>query len=223
LRVVGVTCTKAPVESVPVTVIVYVPGGVPLVPGVLGLPPQATCKIRPANIMPTNGAAVNFPFVLLRYEPRPIRVATNPNRGRQSAINSPEPALEDIAAAVVPVVFTVNVAGVPGATELGLIKQVGASAGVGVTAQVNETDPVNPFAAVTLTVEVAEPPGLTEAGVSAEAESEKSRTNVGKTTVSAEPMVTVQVPVPEQPATSQVVKAEPVAAVAVSVTTVPGS
>jgi hypothetical protein len=121
------------------------------------------------------------------------------------------------------VVLTVSVAGVPGATELGLIKQVGASAGVGVTAQVNETDPANPLAADTVTVEVAEPPALTAAGERADADSEKSRANVAKTTVSAAPVVTLQVPVPEQPATPQLVKAEPVAAAAVSVTAVPGA
>jgi len=150
-------------------------------------------------------------------------VTTNPNSGRQNAKNRPEPPLEDIAAAVGPVVFTVNVAGVPGATELGLIKHVGASAGAGVTAQVNETEPLNPLGAVTLNVDVAEPPGLTAAGVRAEAESEKSKSNVANTTVSAEPVVTLQVPVPEQPVTPQVVKAEPEAALAVSVTAVPGA
>ena len=62
---------------------------------------------------------------------------------------------------------------------------------------------------------------LTTGGVSAEVETEKSRSKVAKTTVSAEPAVTVQVAVPEQPATPQLVKAEPVAAAAVSVTAVP--
>ena len=170
-----------------------------------------------------SAAAVSFPFLLFGFEPKLTRDTTNPSNGRQIAKNSPELNLADIARAVGAVVFTVSVAGVPTATELGLIEQVGASAGVGDTAQVNAMEPLNPAGAVTFSVEVAEPPALTVAGVSAEAVSEKSKSKVAKTTVSAEPVVTVQVLVPEQPVTPQVVKAEPVAAAAVSVTEVPGA
>jgi hypothetical protein len=170
--------------------------------------------------MHENVAAASLAFLRLRSEPRPI--PTHPRSGAQSAANSPEPALEDIMAPLDAVVFTVSATGVPGVAELGLTEQVGASAGIGDTAQVNATEPLNPAGAVTLTLEVAEPPALTIAGVRAEAESEKSRSNVAKTTVSAEPVVTLQVPVPEQPVTPQVVKADPEEALALSVTAVPG-
>jgi hypothetical protein len=77
-----------------------------------------------------------------------------------------------------PVVLTVNVAGVPGGTELGLIEHAGASAGEGVTVQVSATEPLNPLIAVTSTAAVDDPPGLTVAGVGVEDESVKSRISV---------------------------------------------
>ena len=130
--------------------------------------------------------------------------------------------LEGTTAAVGPVVLTVSVAAVPGITELGLTEHVGASAGVGVTAQVSATSLKNPFAAgTTFTVEVDDAPGLTVVGVSAEAESEKSELNVAPTDC-AELMVRLHVPLPEQPPL-QPRKAEPVAGAAVSVTIVPGA
>ena len=117
---------------------------------------------------------------------------------------------------------TVSVAGVPGITELGLIEHVGASAGAGVTAQVSATELKNPFAAATtFIVEVDDAPGLSAAGVSAEAETEKSESNVAPT-VCAELMVTLQVPVPEQGGATQPTKLEPAGGVAVSVNIVPG-
>jgi hypothetical protein len=107
-------------------------------------------------------------------------------------------------------------------TELGLNEHVGASVGVGVTAQVSATELKNPFAsAATLIVEVAEPPALTAAGVSAVAETVKSESNVAPT-VCAELMVTLHVPVPEQGGATQPTKVEPAGGVAVSVNVVPG-
>jgi hypothetical protein len=106
-------------------------------------------------------------------------------------------------------------------TELGLTEHVGASAGVGVTEQVKATELKNPFAsAATLIVEVAEPPALTAAGVSAVAETVKSESNVAPT-VCAEVMVTLHVPVPEQGGATQPTKVEPAGGVAVSVNAVP--
>jgi hypothetical protein len=82
-----------------------------------------------------------------------------------------------------PVVPTLRVAGVPGAVELGLIEHVGARVGEGVTEQVRATALKNPAAAgTTFTVEVdGAAPGLTVPGVSADAESEKSESNVAPT------------------------------------------
>ena len=95
--------------------------------------------------------------------------------------------------------LTVSVAAVPGITELGLTEHVGASAGVGVTAQASATALKNPFAAgTTFTVELDDAPGFTVVGVSAEAESEKSELNVAPTDC-AESMVRLHVPLPEQP------------------------
>ena len=64
------------------------------------------------------------------------------------------------------VVLTVRVEGVPALTELGLNKQVGASAGAGCTEQEKATEPLNPPYSVTVNVEVAEPPAFTVVGVS---------------------------------------------------------
>jgi hypothetical protein len=62
------------------------------------------------------------------------------------------------------------------------MEHVGASAGAGCTEHESATAPLNPAAAVTFTVEVDEPPGLTAAGVSAKEGSEKSTRNVANTT-----------------------------------------
>jgi hypothetical protein len=119
-------------------------------------------------------------------------------------------------------VLTVSVAAVPGITEVGLIEHVGASAGVGETAQVSATALKNPFAAgTTFTLEVDDAPGLTAAGMSAVAESEKSELNVAPTDC-AELIVRLHVPLPEQPPL-QPTTVEPVAGAAVSVTIVPGA
>jgi hypothetical protein len=81
-----VECTKEPAAYVPMTLMVYIPAGVPLLPpGLLLLPPQASWKTKPANSMQASAAVVSFPFLLFRSEPRPTRVATNPISGRQSA------------------------------------------------------------------------------------------------------------------------------------------
>ena len=74
------------------------------------------------------------------------------------------------------VVVIVSVAGVPGAIELGLIEQCGASVDAGESEQARETDPLNPFTAFTFTVEVDDCPGDTGLGVAEEPES----VNVGK-------------------------------------------
>ena len=81
VSVVGVECTKTkddPDEYVPVTLMVYFPVGVPLLP-----PPQPTSRTMPADSMQASAVAI-APF-FLRSEPRPIRVATNPISGRQNA------------------------------------------------------------------------------------------------------------------------------------------
>jgi hypothetical protein len=87
---VGVECTNEPVEYVPVTVIVYIPAGVPLLPPpvLLLLLPQAIWKTRPLNSMQISDPAVSFPLLLLRLlrlAPKPAVVAANPINGRQSA------------------------------------------------------------------------------------------------------------------------------------------
>ena len=120
--------------------------------------------------------------------------------------------------------LTVSVAGVPGAMELGLMEHVGASTGDGCTEQVRATVPLNPFVGARLTVEVDDPPGLTIPGASVEAESEKSaggKLNAANTTSAELVVVRLQTPVPEQ-GPFQPAKVEPAAAVAVSVTAVPG-
>ena len=215
-------CTNEPVEYVPVTVIVYAPCGVPLLPVLIGLLlPHAIWKTKPANSIPISHTALSFLFPRLSAEPKPTRVATNPISDRQSAKNTPEPK-EDIASGVGAIVLTVSVAGVPGITDPGLIEHVGASAGAGVTAQVSATELKNPFAsAATLIVELAEPPALTAAGVSAEAETEKSESNVAPT-VWAELTVTLHVPVPEHGGATQPTKLPFAGGVAVSVNIVPG-
>lgn len=67
VSVVGVVCTNEPVEYVPVTVIVYAPAGVPLLPVIVVLPPppQATWKTRPANSMQTKAAVASFRLLVL--------------------------------------------------------------------------------------------------------------------------------------------------------------
>jgi len=70
-----------PVESVPVTVTVYGPAGVPG----LVLAPQASWNISPANNIQVSAADVTFAFVRLSFEPRPDPAITNPNSGSQNA------------------------------------------------------------------------------------------------------------------------------------------
>ena len=62
----------------------------------------------------------------------------------------------------------------PGATDVWLNPHVGEFADSGETEQVSVTGAPNPFSALTVTVEVAEAPGLTAAGFSGEAEMLKS-------------------------------------------------
>jgi hypothetical protein len=69
------------------------------------------------------------------------------------------------------VVLTVSVPGVP--VEAEAAPQVGPEVTTGEILQLSVTLPLKPFAGVTVTVEVAEPPGLTVAGESAVADSVK--------------------------------------------------
>jgi hypothetical protein len=85
VSVVGVVCTKEPVEYVPVTVIVYPSAGVTFLPPLLLLPPQATWKTKPANSMQASASAVSCPCLLFCSEPKPTRVATNAISGNQTA------------------------------------------------------------------------------------------------------------------------------------------
>ena len=86
MSVVGAECTREPVAYVPVTVMVYVPAGVPLLPPLLLLlPPHATWRIKPANSMQASAAVVSFPFLLFCSEAKPKLVTTNPIRGNQAA------------------------------------------------------------------------------------------------------------------------------------------
>jgi hypothetical protein len=96
---------------------------------------------------------------------------------------------------------TVNIAAVPAVAELGLIEHRGASAGEGCTEHERATEPLNPPAAVTFTVEVDDAPGLTVLGASGEMASEKSG-DTDKLNVAVTDwllfMATVHRPVPEQ-------------------------
>lgn len=67
-----------------------------------------------------------------------------------------------------------SVEGVPGVTDPKLKLHVGEFADAGKTEQVSITGLLNPLIALTVTVEVADPPGLTAGGLSGEAEMLKS-------------------------------------------------
>ncbi len=73
--------------------------------------------------------------------------------------------------AVAAVVLTVSVAGLAGVADA--MPQVGPSVTAGEIEQVSVTLPVKPFVGVTVTLEVAEPPGLTVEGERAVAVREK--------------------------------------------------
>jgi hypothetical protein len=89
-------------------------------------------------------------------------------------------------------VVTVSVAGVPGATEPGLIEHCGARVGAGCTEQESVTEPLNPAMALMLKFEVEDPPALIVLGENAAAESEKSGL------VGAILKITPQPPVPHE-------------------------
>jgi len=74
------------------------------------------------------------------------------------------------------VVLMVNVADVPGPTELGLIEHCGASAGVGETEQARDTATLNPLTALMLTVEVEDCPAFMGLGLGEEPTTENSGT-----------------------------------------------
>jgi hypothetical protein len=80
-------CRKEP--DVPVTVMVYVPAGVPGVPLlppplllVLPPPPQATSKTKPVN---NTHASITASLFLVRSEPKLTPATTNPSNDNQSA------------------------------------------------------------------------------------------------------------------------------------------
>lgn len=76
---------KESVASVPVTVMVYVPAGVPLLPLLLLLPPpQATWKTMPANNVQASPTASIRPL-LLRPELGPKLVTSSAISGKQTA------------------------------------------------------------------------------------------------------------------------------------------
>lgn len=79
-------CFKEPDASVPETVIVYAPAGVPLLPPLPLLlpPPHAAWKTKPAHSTQASTTAVILPL-LFCPEPKPTRIATNPISGKQSA------------------------------------------------------------------------------------------------------------------------------------------
>jgi hypothetical protein len=170
VSVVVVEWCKEP--DVPVTVMAYVPGGVPLLTLLLPLPPQAIPKIKPAIRTLVSATAESFPRSFCS-EPT-ATPATRAINGNQSALNGLKPEPEGKVVAVAPVVLTVRVAGVPGGMELGLIEHLGADAGDGCTEQERVTDLLNGSRGVTYTVEIDDAPGLTVLGVSAEEVSEKS-------------------------------------------------
>ena len=70
----------------------------------------------------------------------------------------------------------VNVAEVPGVTELGLIEHCGASAGAGETEQARDTEALNPFTALMFTVEVEDRPALMGLGLGKDPTTENSGT-----------------------------------------------
>jgi hypothetical protein len=82
----------------------------------------------------------------------------------------------------------VSVEAVPGVTDERLKPHVGEFADAGETEQVSVTALLNPLIALTATVEVAEFPGLTEAGLSGEAEMLKSWTLRVTVVVCANPL-----------------------------------
>jgi hypothetical protein len=69
---------------------------------------------------------------------------------------------------------TVSIEAVPGVTDPGLKPHVGEFADAGETEQVSVTEAPNPSISLTVIVEVADPPGLTAAGLSGEAAIPKS-------------------------------------------------
>jgi len=76
-------CRKEP--DVPVTVMVYVPAGVPLLPPPLLLvltPPQATSKTKPVN---NAHASITASLFLVPSEPKLTPATTNPSNDNQSA------------------------------------------------------------------------------------------------------------------------------------------
>jgi len=132
------------------------------------LPPHPGKGIKAAN----NSKQSTYRRVLLRRTPI-IPRKVKPLAGNHSAYSNLErPTAANVGSG--PVVVTVKVAGVPGATELGLMEHCGAFAGCGDTEHVSETEFVKPLSAVSVTAEVACPPGLTVAGEINDADSEKS-------------------------------------------------
>jgi len=161
-------CNEA---DVPVTVMVYVPGGVPPPPPPPPLfdpPPHATAKTNPTSTKPN--ATMGILFFLSLSAPKPAHIT--PISGSQSAYSGPE--IGGNVLAVAPVVLTVRVATVPGVIDAGLIEHFGASGGDGLTEQVRATEPPNAANGLTFRLEVDDAPGFTKAGESPAADTEKS-------------------------------------------------
>jgi hypothetical protein len=209
-------CCSEP--DVAVTTMVYVPAGVPGLPTFV-LPPQAVWKSAPATSKHANRKrSLCVRFRLIRLVPP----NSMPSTGSHVAYRKREPE-GDTALAIGPVVLTVRTAFAPTSTVAGLTEHVGDSATDDCTEQDSVIDPLNPPVAVVVMVELEALPGLTAAGVRAEAETAKSGRG-GRLNTASRACVELTVhtllfaveQLPDQPP-----KVESVLGLAVSVTVVP--
>jgi len=162
------------------------------------LPPHAIWDAKLATRAQLKSTARVLPLHLLLAELKAGLRTIILTNGIHIAQNSPPP---EAACKVAdgPVVATVRVADVPGFMELGLNEHLGASDGAGVTEHENDTKPLKPATTAMSIVEVADPPAATEAGVNAEAESEKSSSDLNVAVTESMPLMTTsQAPLPEQ-------------------------
>lgn len=170
-----VECCNEP--DIPVTVIVYVPGGVVELPLP---PPHATVNINTLSAHVIRVSLVRCRRVLRGANPKSAKRI--PTAGSQIAYKTVKPRRAGLVvnAAIPGSVLTVRVIGGGGAlvfTEFGDTEHCGANSGDGDTEQLSETGLLKPFVAPMVTVELADPPPLTVLGVRAEAEIEKSATS----------------------------------------------
>ena len=126
--------------------------------------------MSPESIRPTSSKPSNF----LRREVRPVPSSANPPIGSHIAKKMPRDrgATDDVVAGVVLTVITE----VPEAfgTALGLNEHVAGWLTTGVTLQVRFTVVLKPATGAIVIVDVADPPAVTEAGVSGDALTVKS-------------------------------------------------